>query len=167
MAYYWLGYHPPSALARTWLKRYIRQSLLTLTLRFIILDKFVSIIASSSYLCLWWFYINDGRLVIEDFNLKRIKPFFYLLNIKEINVGNRFPAINSVYFIIIYIVLVHIWDGEDVHCYYLGRLCKHDHSPVDDSILGGTYTKQFVLSTYLLMAHIKPFFSTLIRDNVF
>jgi hypothetical protein len=93
-------------------------------------------------LCLWWLYINDGRLVIDDFNLKRTEPFFYLLIIKEIYVGNLFPAINSVYFIIIYIVLVHIWDGEDaqnVHCYYLERHCKHDYWPVNDSIFGGTY----------------------------
>jgi hypothetical protein len=108
-------------------------------------------------LCLWWLYINDGRLVIEDFNLKRIEPFFYLLIIKEIYVGNLFPAINSVYFIIIYIVLVHIWDSEDVqnvHCYYLERHCKHDYWPVDDSILGGTYKPNnlslnlFINSTY-------------------
>jgi hypothetical protein len=48
-------------------------------------------------LCLWWLYINDGRLVIEDFNLKKIEPFFYLLIIKESLVGNLFPAINYVW----------------------------------------------------------------------
>jgi hypothetical protein len=52
--------------------------------------------------------IIHGRLVIEDFNLKKVESFFYLLIIKEILVGNLFPAINYVCFIIIYIILVHI-----------------------------------------------------------